>query len=90
MTKRMLSCRTCSGIGCSVKKTGPVTKHGVTVKQAGVTMLKAGGHAKKKQVLPKLELADFPKKNQTELVQESFPFIFPFHGHFGHTVFEQK
>jgi hypothetical protein len=53
-------------------------------------MLKAGGDMrKKKQVLPKLELADFPKENQTELVQESFPFIFPFHGHFWHP-FEQK
>jgi len=48
-----------------------------------------GGHAKKKQVLPKLELADFPKENQSKLVQESFPFIFPFHGHFWHP-FEQK
>ena len=45
---------------------------------------------KTRLALPKLKFAEFPKQDQAELAQESFPFIFPFHGHFGHTVFEQK
>ncbi len=45
-------------------------------RERGVTMLKAGGTCeKKKQVLPKLELADFPKENQAELDEKLIPLV---------------
>jgi hypothetical protein len=42
---------------------------------------------KKKQVLPKLELADFPKENQTELDQKLIPFVSFFQTHFCTPIF---